>query len=291
MLTPISKSVDDRLTELNRNGEIHTYSLVPPAMIQWRAPNNPSSVYPGGTTWFYYYLKNSALEFFGLLKESNNTLGFNHIYVINHPDQSRKEQLSRITDTLYLVFDYVDISQDENEISNKFKQSELEESQKNIYLTHYKIYRYIVDNKFSSALILEDNLDLELRISSIMFDIHRILPIDWEILFFDHCDNTKSKPDETSSNYKLLKTEKPQCLFAYAVSHAGAVKLLEKLDESTEFTIDIEIANLIQSKGLISYTLSPPIIVPWNPDGNGSDIHSLKNSTIKFANSTYRVGS
>ncbi|KAF0355553.1 glycosyltransferase family 25 protein [Gigaspora margarita] len=291
MLTPISTTLDDRLAQLNSFGDINSYSIVPLAMIQWRSPSNPSSVYPGGATWFYYYLKNSALEFYGLIKESNNTLGFDHIYVIRHPDQSRKKQLSRITDTMYLVFDYVDISQDENEISNKFKfkQSKLEESQKNSYLTHYNIYRSIVDNGFGSALILEDNSDLELRTSSIMFDIHRILPIDWEILFLDHCDNTKSKSNETLSSYKIFKTEKPHCLFAYAVSYSGAVKLLEKLDKPTKFTIDIELANLIQSKKLISYTLSPPIIVPWNPDENVSDINSLKNSTIKFANSMYRV--
>ncbi|CAG8677073.1 31313_t:CDS:2 [Gigaspora margarita] len=243
MLTPISNTVDGRLAELIRIGAINSYSLVPPAMIQWRSPINPSSVYPGGDTWFYYYLKNSALEFFGLIKESNNTLGFNHIYVIRHPDQSQslKKQLSRITDTLYLVLDYVDISQDENEISNKFKQKE--------------------------------NLDLELRISSMMTDIHRSLPIDWEIHFL----------------IIVITLKKPHCLFAYAVSYAGAIKLLEKLDKPTEFTIDIEVANLIQSKEFVSYTLSPPIIAPWNPDKHGSDIHSLKNSTIKFANSMYRV--
>ncbi|CAG8855722.1 34803_t:CDS:1, partial [Gigaspora margarita] len=104
MLVPMPKTLDARLAELNRIGDINSYSLVPPAMIQWRSPTNPSSVYPGGDTWFYYYLKNSALEFFGLIKESNNTLGFNHIYVIRHQDQSQslKKQLSRITDTLYL---------------------------------------------------------------------------------------------------------------------------------------------------------------------------------------------
>ncbi|CAG8824969.1 15198_t:CDS:1, partial [Gigaspora rosea] len=138
---------------------------------------------------------------------------------------------------------------------------------------------------FGSALIVEDNLDLELRISSIMYDIHRSLPVDWEILFLDNCDNTKSKSGETSSNYRLFTTVKPHCLFAYAVSYAGAIKLLEKLDKPTEFAIDLEIANLIQSKEFVSYTLSPPVIAPWNPDG----IHSLKNSTIKFANSMYRV--
>ncbi|CAG8567110.1 24862_t:CDS:1 [Gigaspora margarita] len=287
MIAPISTTLDDRLAQLNRQEDINSYSVVPLAMIQWRSPSNPSNVYTGGTTWFYYYLENSALEFYGLVKESNSTLGFNHIYVISHQDQSRREQLSRITDTMYLVFDYVDISQDENEISNQFKQSKLEESQKDIYLTHYKIYRSIVDNRFGSALILEDNSDLELRISSIMFDIHRILPVDWEILFLDHCDNTKSKTEETLSNYNLFKTEKPHCLFAYAVSYAGAVKLLKKLDEPTKFTIDIELANLIQSKEFVSYTLSPPIIVPWNPDENVSDINSLKNSTIKFVNKIY----
>ncbi|RIB12778.1 hypothetical protein C2G38_2100102, partial [Gigaspora rosea] len=117
-----------------------------------------------------------------------------------------------------------------------------------------------------------------------LFDIHSILPNDWEILFLDHCDNTKRKSEETLSNYKLFKTEKPHCLFAYAVSYAGAVKLLEKLDEPTKFTIDIELANLIHSKEFVSYTLSPPIIVPWNPDKNVPDINSLKNSTIEFVN-------
>ncbi|CAG8748438.1 9011_t:CDS:1, partial [Racocetra fulgida] len=132
-------------------------------------------------------------------------------------------------------------------------------------------------------------------ITSIMVDIHRILPADWDIIYLGHCNNSEGQSgeplpgsDNNSSDYKLFKSEKPYCTFAYAVSYAGALKLLEKLGNSTKSShkpLDVELVNIIQSKEINSYTLVPPIIIKSeksHSDKEISYIHILKNSTREY---------
>ncbi|CAG8809738.1 16104_t:CDS:1, partial [Racocetra fulgida] len=129
-------------------------------------------------------------------------------------------------------------------------------------------------------------------ITSIMVDIHRILPADWDIIYLGYCNNSEGKsgeplPDRNNNSpvYKLFKSEMPYCTFAYAVSHAGALKLINKLGSSTNSPLDVELVNIIQSKEINSYTLVPPIIVKSGKsysDKENPDIHSLKNSTSEY---------
>src|SRR5581483_6689738 len=68
------------------------------------------------------------------------------------------------------------------------------------WINHYKVYQSIIDNDYGSALILEDNIDIEVEISSIMSDVQKILPSDWEILYLGHCGNTEGTFDEPLMN-------------------------------------------------------------------------------------------
>ncbi|CAG8521222.1 14049_t:CDS:2 [Cetraspora pellucida] len=82
------------------------------------------------------------------VSQTNNTLGFNKIYFIkyqNEPDyQNIVETLTKMSDKL--------------------------------------CYESIINYGYGSVLILEDDIDIEIRITSIMVDIHRILPADWDIV-------------------------------------------------------------------------------------------------------------
>ncbi|CAG8762017.1 13068_t:CDS:2 [Cetraspora pellucida] len=293
-LNPITETVDSTILRLMRAGTINSFSLVPLAMVQWRSSINPSDIAPEFRFHYFISLQHSALEHFGLIKETNNTLGFNKIYFINYQDepgyQNITEKLTKMSDKLCLVFTNFD-SISSSKINQKNK---LKESQKVSYLSHYKVYESIINNEYGSALILEGDMDIELRITSIMVDIHRILPTDWDIIYLGYCNTSESTSGEplpgnnnNQFDYKLFKSDKPHCTFAYAVSYSGALKLVEKLGNSITSPLkplDIELVNIIQSGKINSYTLVPPIITNFRKSHYGkdiSDIH-LKNSTIEY---------
>ncbi|CAG8804522.1 7289_t:CDS:1 [Racocetra persica] len=277
---------------------------MPPLVIQWRSPHNPSDISPGSRALDFYFLKTSALHFLGLLRESNTTLGFNHIYAINQPDRKdRREKLDTLSTRLFFDLEIFDaVSENDNEKLNEFSpKSKLKPSEKAVYIDHYTIYKSIIDNNYGSALILEDDIDIELNISPIMTDVHQSLPSDWEMLYLGHCNNLEGKSSEpiivsnrgnNSSSYKIFKSEKPYCTYAYAVSRAGALKLLETVGKPTKLPLDQELINMIQKGTIKSYTLIPPIIVHWHfpnespkdksSNDQTSDFYTLKNSTIKF---------
>jgi GR25 family glycosyltransferase involved in LPS biosynthesis len=281
---PSGAPIDLELISLIGRGAINSYTIVPPVILQWRSFSNPSDISPGAENFDFYFLKNSAMHFLGVIKETNSTLGFNHIYVINHSDQT--ERLDTIATRLLLDIEFFDSQSDETfEEFNAMQQSQYAN-----WISHYEVYQSIIDNEYSSALILEDNIDIEVNIASIMSDVHRILPADWEILYLGHCNNLEGKSNERLidnnndelTTYKLFKSERPRCTHAYAVSNAGALRLLEKLGNPTLLPIGLELSNMIQLGEIISYSLIPPTIVRLRSDGQTFDFYTLKNSTAEF---------
>ncbi|CAG8443323.1 27575_t:CDS:1 [Dentiscutata erythropus] len=225
-------------------------------------------------------------------------LGFDHIYVINISSlPGTYERLKLIENKLNLNFEFFPaVSQFDNELLNEFNQSELSSSQKAYYFSHYKIYQSIAQHKYESALILEDDIDFEHNITSIMTEIYQTLSADWEILYLGHCSDWERNSDmylsennnNSPSTYKIFKSKRPYCTHAYAVSYAGALKLLQKLHNITTNPIDLELVNIIKSNEISSYTIVPPVISRWRfdkstdlyPGRNTSNLFSLKNSTL-----------
>ncbi|CAG8700481.1 17873_t:CDS:2, partial [Gigaspora rosea] len=299
----IRSPIDLELVGMVGDKKINSYTIMPPLITQWRSPNNPSDISPGQKALDFYFLKYSALHYLGLLKESNTTFGFNFIYVVNHPDRTdRLEKVEQLSTRLFFDKEIWHTILDNNtySINELNPNSELIPSVKAHYVTHYNIYKSIIDRGYGSALILEDDIDLELSISTIITDVHKSLPKDWELLYLGHCNNLEGKSSkpiivnkvDMNSPYKLFKSEKPYCTYAYAVSRAGAYKLVEALRNPTKYPIDQEFVNLIQTKKVNSYTLIPPLVVHWHPSSESptdispvdqtSDFYALKNSTIKF---------
>ncbi|CAG8471658.1 7821_t:CDS:2 [Cetraspora pellucida] len=297
--------IDLELISMIGDKKLISYTVMPPLFIQWRSPHNPSDISPGSRALDFYFLKTSALHFIGLLRESNTTLGFNQIYAINKPNRKdRRDKLDSLSTRLYFDLNIVDaVAENDTKKLDEFSpKSQLKPSEKAVYFDHYNVYKSIIDSKYGSALILEDDIDIELNISPIMTDVHQSLPSDWEMLYLGHCNNLEGKSSEpiivknkdNGTNYKLFKSKKPYCTYAYAVSHAGALKLLETVGKPTTLPLDQELVNMIQAGKIKSYTLIPPIIVHWqfpneSPESSKvkssdetSDFYTLTNSTIKF---------
>ncbi|CAG8816814.1 23038_t:CDS:1, partial [Cetraspora pellucida] len=224
---------------------------------------------------------------------TNRTLGFDHIYVI-HLDYrtDRFERLKEISSYLGLDFDYFPaVSKYDEEFLRRFGTANMDLSQKACFLSHYLVYKEIIDKGYNSALILEDDVDFELNITVIMNDILHDLPSSWETLYVGSCQElVGERVGKNSSLHKLYMSVYPICTHAYAVSYSGVRKIVELIDPVTPCsTIDQCLKIEITDGRLSSYTVHPHPIVQWKADDNPTDIpiswetlHSLYNSTLRF---------
>ena len=228
----------------------------------------------------FYRLKDFSFDISSgkFYKNWNSTLGFDHIYVINsssHSDRMRdaaRDKMRYAAHKLDLKLDvFPAISYDDDHALEEFyPDSKLDFSYKATYIDHYRIYQSIIRNRYRNALILDDNLDFEFNITSIMFNVHKILPADWDLLYLGFCNRWEgvySNPlpdDNNSSVYKIFESKRPYCTYAYAVSSTGALKLMKNLVPTT-FPIDFDLVNMIQSEQVSSYTIVPPLIVQLRP--------------------------
>ncbi|CAG8772288.1 12200_t:CDS:1, partial [Dentiscutata heterogama] len=157
---------------------------------------------------------------------------------------------------LDLDFDYFSaISKNDEQILRKYGSADMNPSQKACYLSHYSIYKEIIDKGYNNALILEDDVDFELNITAIMTDIHRDLPASWEMLYIGHCfEGVGEQVGKSSSVHRLYKSLVPLCTHAYAVSYSGARKLIELVDPVIpRGTIDYSLSVVIKDRKVNSF--------------------------------------
>ncbi|PPJ52439.1 hypothetical protein CBER1_10305 [Cercospora berteroae] len=107
---------------------------------------------------------------------ANATLGFQKIFVINLASRSDRRDSATLAATLTgLKFEFVDAV---THVDQKFmppgaEDADLKEGAAAAWRSHVNILRRIVDENISSALILEDDADWDIRIKSQMRDFAR----------------------------------------------------------------------------------------------------------------------
>ncbi|CAG8717446.1 16336_t:CDS:1, partial [Racocetra fulgida] len=221
---------------------------------------------------------------------SNRTLGFDRIYVV-HLDYrtDRRERLDKIASYHGLDFVYFSaFTKNDEQILKKYGSADMRPSQKACYLSHYFIYKLIIEEEYNNILILEDDADLELNITATMTDIHRDLPASWDLLYVGHCfESVGEEVGNSSSVHKLYKSVAPMCTHGYAVSNLGARKLVKLLDPVIpRGTIDYSLTVVIKENNLSSYSVHPPVIAQWNAANNPSDIENSQRYSFSLLNST-----
>ncbi|CAG8611654.1 12063_t:CDS:1, partial [Racocetra fulgida] len=192
---------------------------------------------------------------------------------------------------LGLDFDYFSaISKHDEYILSKYGSADMDLSQKACYLSHYLIYKEIIDKGYNSALILEDDVDFELNITAIMTDIHHDLPPSWETLYIGSCfESMGEQVGKSSSVHRLYKSVAPMCMHAYAVSYSGAQKLIELLDPVVpRGTVDYSLSVVIGEGKVSSYSVHPQPIVQRKSVDNPSDIPKSQLLSFNLLNSTSR---
>ncbi|KAJ4489888.1 hypothetical protein J3R30DRAFT_3693315 [Lentinula aciculospora] len=132
--------------------------------------------------------------------------------------------------------------------------------------SHMRAIREITRRKLDSAIIFEDDVDIEFSIDRILQHEWPLLPPTWDILYLGHCwsaTETVQPLVDPKATY-LRKTRHTLCLHAYAVSLRGAHKIarfLRSPDFAYSRPIDHLIKDLVQMHYLESYTFVPALVV------------------------------
>lgn len=180
------------------------------------------------------------------------------------------------------------------------KNNELNPGQIGCFLSHVKIWKYIVDNNIPDAVILEDDIVKLFNLNKLIDIIHSSTNIlDFDIIYIGHVfekqetnrpiidtysvselNNSYEYYFETGSKtqiypnkqIKFYKSTKPYGTHAYIISNSGAKNLLKIFyDKFQTQAIDIELVNAITETKINSYSMYPTLV---NQDGSTSYIEN-----------------
>ncbi|KNC98460.1 uncharacterized protein SPPG_06160 [Spizellomyces punctatus DAOM BR117] len=153
--------------------------------------------------------------------------------------------------------------------------------------SHMKIWSDVVASNLSSALVMEDDVDIEWEIEEIWAQLQKGLEsttgLDgWDIVYLGHCFN-KAGPVLYRSMYttrnggqvvhSIREARESFCTHAYAVSHRGAMKLLRLLRD-TDRSVDWALNRRRRKAHLRLLSVHTPLIIQLRKSAdNPSDVH------------------
>ncbi|KAJ3832788.1 hypothetical protein EV361DRAFT_932493 [Lentinula raphanica] len=137
--------------------------------------------------------------------------------------------------------------------------------------SHIRAIREIIHRNLDSAIIFEDDIDIEFSIERILEHEWPYLPSTWDIVYLGHCwsSNEPFRPFLDPKASYVRKTEHTLCLHAHAISLRGAYKLarfLRSPDYAYSRPVDHMIKDLVQMNYLESYTFVPALVVQTKED-------------------------
>jgi len=163
---------------------------------------------------------------------------------------------------------------DKNRFVPNFKMSAM-----SLFLKHIFIYREIsISNKYSHALIFEDDIFLDDDFVNILNKYIVELPQDYDMLFIGNCSNlhidenllTNDKHIYEKSNEKTNLNGSSKCCDSYLVSKKCAIKLCEYMDnlkDKIELPIDHWINDVSRHYNFKVYWAEPTIVSQGSLDG------------------------
>ncbi|KAH9814797.1 hypothetical protein DFH28DRAFT_969390 [Melampsora americana] len=140
-----------------------------------------------------------------------------------------------------------------------------------VWFGQTKVMRQMMENGDRSALVLEDDVDLEWDLAQLWSNVLRRLPKEskngkqgWEIVYLGHCwGRENSHPQYGHPN--LHRSSEPRCLHAYALSRNGVQKILKYLSDpwiAYQTPIDIALPTLIKTGALKNaFSIEPAWII------------------------------
>ncbi|KAK4049216.1 hypothetical protein OIO90_005505 [Microbotryomycetes sp. JL221] len=131
------------------------------------------------------------------------------------------------------------------------------------YWGQTRALKKVIQNKDETALILEDDVDVEWDIERLWSRIAIKLPQEWDVTFLGHCWGHESK----TPWYKhplLHESVSPMCLHGWSVSQTGAQRIFKHLlDPWRAFMLAVDAAmpSLIKFKQIQAMSVQPPLII------------------------------
>ncbi|KAJ2160443.1 hypothetical protein GGF46_002269 [Coemansia sp. RSA 552] len=230
----------------------------------------------------------------------NATLGFQKIFVLNRPARTdRRRNMVALSRHHKLHFSYAPTF-DKNEADSLAQANgyRINGTHLACYLSHLDIYRRIVRENIETALVLEDDVDMEMdmreRHQKIMDQIRRDYGDDWDMLYLGHCTSDANEPLAVHSSNRskvadidagqlqsvtLYQTSYPMCMHAYAVTRESARRLAVVLEERLSTVgedIDLVIAVGVEYGMATVLGTSPPYIVQIGRHESPSDLTQLR---------------
>jgi len=146
------------------------------------------------------------------------------------------------------------------------------------YLSHYAIYKQIVEDKLPYAIIFEDDATIHPRIYSrkvqSIVEPDGTYPMDWDIILLGHWCKKCIPVTNDYTNVQYFWG-----LHGYMVSQQGAQKLINLREDEISMQIDHYMSYLAQKGQLKILAIHPSYVVPGN---FGTDLQMQILATTKF---------
>ena len=157
-----------------------------------------------------------------------------------------------------IFFDAVDgknMNTSHKNLCNKFEK--LSDGEKGCFLSHYLLWKKILDSDYEDAIIFED--DAVILDNNNFKNIQQFLIPDYDYIYLGFCfEKFKDKIKELNE-YSIYKSDYALCTHAYIVSKKGIKKLLNYLDSQTKWDYPIDhLTNKIDN--LNKYLISPQLV-------------------------------
>ncbi|KAJ1652634.1 carnitine transporter [Dispira simplex] len=210
-----------------------------------------------------------------LVNPKPRTMGLDDIYVINlktRPD--RRASMLLQADFLDLTFKFSEAAVPDTVgyvPPLKTRSKTMSPHRLACWRSHMNILQDIIERNLTHALILEDDVDLDMTLPRDVPQALEKLPEDWDMFYIGHCSLTENRGQVIDQKLGLYRSDAPYCAHAYVVSYTGARRLFYHL-RTAATAVDLHIIGLINTKIINSYSFHPPRVVQPRPEGDKSDI-------------------
>ncbi|KAJ2516705.1 hypothetical protein H4217_004417 [Coemansia sp. RSA 1939] len=150
------------------------------------------------------YLSYSVADNGGYYLAQNSTLGFQKIFVLNIPSRfDRRRNMESLAKFHQLRFDYAQtFDAARADTLGRANGYTANGTHLACYLSHLAVFKRMVDQGIETALVLEDDVDMEIDLKQrhklIMDQVYARYKSDWDMLYLGHCTSDASEPGAAS---------------------------------------------------------------------------------------------
>ena len=158
----------------------------------------------------------------------------------------------------YIIFDAVDgknMTKYQKNLCAKFKK--LSDGEKGCFLSHYLLWKKILENDYENVIIFED--DAEIVNNEEFKNIRQFFIPDYDYIYLGFCYEKYKDKIKDVKDFSIYKANKALCTHAYIISKNGVKKLIEYLNSQDEWVNPIDhIMNNIENSN--KYLIVPQLV-------------------------------